>query len=148
MAPMMWVLFGLVCVETAVLHGLVALWSGRAALIFSALGLGMLVWVISLIRSLRRLPVILTPDHLIWRCGSLRTLTVPVAAIAGLPADWDSATLKSRAVFNGALIAYPNILIALDPPVVMGRRQIRWLAHKLDEPQAFVATLDAIRRAA
>lgn len=145
-APMMWVLFTLICLETAVIHGLVALWSGKLALLLSLFSLATLIWLGLFIRSLARCPVRLDADRLVWRCGSLRSLCVPVEAIAGFRSEWDRTLLKSRSSFNAALIAYPNIMIVLDPPVAMGRREIHRLAHRLDDPQAFVAALDVILR--
>lgn len=138
---MLWVLLGLICIETAVVHFLVALWSGRAALLLSILGLATLVWMVRFIRSLRHCPVRVELDSLVWPCGSWRTLTVPVDAIAGIRQEWDAGLLKSGTVFNGALVAYPNMLVALNRPLPMGRRRIFWLAHRLDDPQAFAAAL-------
>ncbi|MCW4461145.1 hypothetical protein OK349_05450 [Sphingomonas sp. BT-65] len=140
-APMLWILVGLMVVETAVVHLLVALWSGRAALILSLFSLAALVWLILLIRSFKRRPVLLDSASLTWRIGSLRSLTVPRAQVAGLRPDWTLADLKHAGVLNGALLAYPNIVITLDPPARMGRRTVRYLAHRLDDPAAFAAAL-------
>ncbi|MCI4589203.1 hypothetical protein MOK15_03685 [Sphingobium sp. BYY-5] len=140
-APMMWVLFGLMGIEAAVLHFCVALWKPWLALLLSLFSLSAMAWLIIFIRSLTHCPVLLSDDGLSWRCGNVRRIDVPVAQIAGIRYDWDGALIKARDTFNGALVAYPNIVIDLREPVALGRRKIRRLAHKLDDPQAFVAAL-------
>lgn len=142
-APMLWVLVGLMVIETAVVHLLVALWNWRAALILSLFSLATLAWFILFIRSFRRHPVRLGSDGLIWPVGNLRSLTIAWPQIAGLRNDWTLAELKAAGLFNGALVAHPNIVVALDPPVQAGRRTIRFLAHRLDDPATFVAAFSA-----
>lgn len=145
-APMLWVLVALSVVELCAVHLLVALlWSVTAALILSAVTVAGIVWLVLLIRSFRRLPVLLGDDGITWRAGMLRGLTVPVSDIAGPRASWDAAAVKRRNVFNAALIAYPNVVLDLAAPVTMGRRQITALAHRLDNPEAFLAALAARR---
>jgi hypothetical protein len=136
-APMLWVLVGLMIIEIGVVHLLLALWSRRAALILSLLSLATLVWFLRFIRSFKRCPIWIGPAELIWRIGHLRSLTVPLSQVAGLRSDWTLADLEAAGVFNGALIAHPNIVVALDPPVRMGRRTIHYLAHRLDDPVGF-----------
>jgi len=141
LAPMMWVLAGLIVVEGAVVHLLIALWSPVAALALSVLSVLALAWLVMLIRSFRTMPVEIGPDGLLWRCGTLRAVTVPLVGIAGLRAEWDGALVKDRATLNLALIAWPNIVIDLAEPFMLGRRRIERLAHKLDDREAFVAAL-------
>ena len=138
-APMLWVLLGLMIVETSVVHLLAALWSPRAALILSLLSLVTIGWFILFIRSFRHHPVRITPEGLVWPVGTLRSLSIPWPQVAGVCDDWTLADLKAAGLFNGALIAHPNIVIALDPPAQAGRRTIRYLAHRLDDPTAFIA---------
>ncbi|HEX8446652.1 MAG TPA: hypothetical protein VF649_08560 [Sphingomonas sp.] len=145
LAPPMWALFGLGMVEMLVVHGLVALWWPRVAMLLSVVSIGGLVWVGRLIRSFRRMPVTVSGDVLTMRVGRLRTVAVPVSAISGLRDAWSATDLKQQGVVNLGLLAYPNIVIDLDPPVA-GRRAwpIRAIAHRLDDPAAFrgwVATL-------
>ena len=142
-APMLWVLLGLMAVETSVVHLLVALWSPRAALVLSLLSLATIGWFVLFIRSLRHHPVRIGPDGLVWPVGTLRSLTIPRSQVAGLRDDWILADLKAAGLFNGALVAHPNIVIVLDPPVRAGRRTIRYLAHRLDDPAAFIAAFSA-----
>lgn len=143
-APMMWVLLGLVCIEAAVTHFLIALWSGSIALLLSVFSLATLLWLILFIRSLRFRPVVIWRDGLIWPVGSLRAVTVPLEQVRQRVDQWTLDAIRQEGVFNAALIAHPNIVIELDPPLLHGRRAIRYLAHKLDDPQAFNAALDAL----
>ncbi len=140
-APMLWVLFALAAVEAAVVHLLVALWSPIAALLLSLLSLSAMVWLVLFIRSLSRCPVLLGEGVLSWRCGGLRRVDVPLAQVAGVRDAWDGALIKARDTFNGALIAYPNMVVELRVPVRLGRREIRRLAHRLDAPEVFAAAL-------
>ena len=142
-APMLWVLLGLMVVETSVVHLLVALWSKRAALILSLLSLATIGWFIGFIRSFRHHPVRISADGLTWQVGNLRSLSIPWSQVAGLRDDWTLADLKAAGLFNGALIAHPNIVVALAPPAKAGRRTIRYLAHRLDDPAAFIAAFSA-----
>lgn len=142
-APMLWVLLGLMVVETSVVHLLVALWSPRAALVLSLLSLATIAWFISFIRSFRHHPVRITSEGLVWPVGKLRSITIPWSQVAGLRDDWTLAELNAAGLFNGALVAHPNIVIALDPPAKAGRRTIRYLAHRLDDPVAFIAAFSA-----
>lgn len=138
-APMLWVLLVLMIIEAMVVHLLVALWRPWAAPILLMLSLALVGWFILFIRSLRRHPVRADAEGLTWPIGFLRSLTVPWRQVAGLRVDWTLAELRAAGWFNGALIAYPNIVVALDPPVNAGRQSIRFLAHRLDEPSAFAA---------
>jgi hypothetical protein len=142
-APMLWVLVGLMIIEIAVVHLLLALWSRRAALILSLVSLVLLGWFLSFIRSFKRCPIWIGPMALTWRIGHLRSLTVPLSQVAGLRSDWTLADLEAAGVFNGALVAHPNIVVALDQPVRMGRRTVRCLAHRLDDPAGFTQALAA-----
>lgn len=145
---MMWVFFGLVVIETAIVHLLVALWSPGAALLLSVFGVSALIWLILFIRSLSSRPVWIGEGRLIWPCGMLRTVVVPLDQVAGIRADWDGILVKARDTFNGALIAYPNIMVDLRAPVHIGRREIARLAHKLDDAEAFAAALAGLVRKA
>ncbi|MEC7932779.1 MAG: hypothetical protein VX218_10895 [Pseudomonadota bacterium] len=146
-APMLWVLLALMIIEAMVVHLLVALWHPWAALILSMLSLTLVGWFILFIRSLRRHPVRVDAEGLTWPIGFLRGLTVPWRQVAGLHVDWTLAELRTAGLFNGALIAHPNIVVALDPPVQAGRRSIRFLAHRLDEPSAFAALFSSWTKA-
>lgn len=137
---MMWVFVGLASIELLVVHLLIAHWSRTAALILSALTLGSIVWLISVIRSFRRLPVLITQDALVMRIGTLKTVAVPLADIAGLREHWDGGSLKQPGVLKLSLIAYPNVMVDLHAPRD-GSRKATTLAHRLDDAQSFATAL-------
>jgi hypothetical protein len=141
---MMGVLFGLVAIEATVTHVLIALWSLPAALILSALSLMLALWLAFFIRSLRTRPVALTGEELVWPSGSLRAMVISLSQVARRVDHWTLDGLRREGLFNAALIAYPNIVLELDPPARFRQRTIRYVAHRLDDPQAFNAALDAL----
>ena len=142
LAPPMWAFACIMTVELIVAHLLVsALWSRTAAAILSTLSLMVLAWTVSFIFSLKRLPVVVAGDEVTMRVGRLKSLAVPLGAIAGVRTAWPSEALKQRAVLNLALINYPNVMLDLDPPLVTRRRTLRAIAHRLDDPAGFVAAI-------
>lgn len=48
-------------------------------------------------------------------------------------------------MLNLGLIAYPNVLVELAEPVRRRRRAIRAVAHRFDDPAAFIAALESVR---
>jgi hypothetical protein len=145
-APMLWAFVAIALVELIVVHLLLAHWSRTAALILSALSLASILWLVSVIRSFRRLPVLITPDALVMRVGTLKGATVPLSQVAGLRESWDAEWLRRRDVLNLALIAYPNVVVMLHGPLQMGRREVIAIAHRLDDPLAFTAALPRAAR--
>lgn len=146
LAPMMWVLFALACVEMIVLHLLLALWKPWVAAIVSLVSLAGIIWIVLLIRSFPRLPVRIADGVLIMRAGRLRSATIPFAQIDGLRVNWDAAAIKDRSVLNLALIAWPNIVVDLAAPMTIGRRSVAAVAHRLDDPAAFAAAIERLER--
>ena len=141
---MMWVLVGIAAVELIVVHLLIALlWSPVAAAVVSLVSLSGVGWLVWTIASFKRLPVRLEADRLVMRVGRLRRIDVPLGAIAGLRREWDAASLKARGVARLSLVVYPNIVLDLTGPLP-GRRGVTAVAHRLDDPTAFVATLAAL----
>jgi len=59
---------------------------------------------------------------------------------------WTAEELKRREVLNLALLAWPNVMVEVDPPVRVRRRAIGAIAHKLDDPAAFAAAIRALER--
>ena len=52
-------------------------------------------------------------------------------------------------MLNLSLLAYPNVLVVLAEPVAGRRgRPIRAIAHRLDDPSAFVEAVNRFRPAA
>lgn len=140
LSPMLGVLLGIALVEAMVVHVIaMAVWGWRVALVLLAIDLSAVVALIGLLRSFRRLPVLIDGDRLTMRAGWLKAVTIDVADIAGLREHWDAATIKRRDVLNLALVAWPNIVVDLRRPI--GKRGIVAVAHKLDDPEAFRAML-------
>jgi hypothetical protein len=143
-APMMWVLFGLICIEATVTHVLIALWRPPVALFLSAFSLVLALWLGVMIRSMRTHPVSLRRGELVWPAGSIRAIVISLFQVSRRVDHWTLDSLRREGLFNAALIAYPNIVLELDPPARLGRRTVRYVAHRLDDPQAFNAALDAL----
>jgi hypothetical protein len=143
LAPMLWVFVALATLELFVVHFLVSIWSVRAALALSALTVASMLWFVWLIRSFRRLPVLLDEAELLMRSGGMASMRVGLSSVAGVRAHFPSETLKSRAVLNLAMLSYPNVIVDLVEPIRRGRRSIQYIAHRLDDPAAFVAAINA-----
>ena len=148
LAPLMWAFAAIVALELIVVHILVlALWSRLAAWILSALSFATLVWVVLLIRSFPRLPVLVDAEGTIMRVGSLTSIYVPKTHIGGLRTSWPSTALKERGVLNFALINYPNVMLDLDPPLPGRRRAVHAVAHCLDDPAGFAKAIERLLEA-
>lgn len=143
-APMMWVLVALSGMEILVVHGLVALWQPWVALVLSVVTLAGVAWLVLAIRSLKRLPVLLNGERVLMRAGTLKAISLPLASIAGVRGEI-ARTQIDRRVLNCALIAHPNVVLVLDGPIRLGRREITAVAHRLDDPGSFTAALERLR---
>lgn len=147
-APMMWVFVGLAGIELVVVHFLLALWNWRVALAVSLLSLAGVAWLVRAIIAFRRLPVAIDGETLVLRVGTLAAISVPIAQVVGTRTVWGSGAHKAPDVRSLALIAHPNVLIDLSAPIPGRRRPIVTIAHRFDDPAAFVASLAAAREAA
>jgi len=144
-APMMWVFVAIAATELAVVHLLVAMWWPWVAFALSAISFGSILWLVGVIRSFARLPVQIADGQLLMRVGTLKQASTPLGNIVGLAPHWDAAMLKQRDVINLALIAYPNVVVLLRAPVTASRgRMVTKIAHRLDDPHAFAAALEAL----
>jgi hypothetical protein len=145
---MIGVLLGIAIVEMLVVHLVVVAWLGWwAALVAGVLDASLVIALIGLIRSFRRLPVTLADGVLTMRAGALKSVTMPVAQIAGLRPSWDAAAIKQRGLLSLALASWPNVIVDLHPPLVTRRGgQLHAVAHKLDDPVAFHAAIAALSR--
>ncbi|MEG3122847.1 hypothetical protein [Sphingomonas sp. GB1N7] len=146
LGPMIGVLLGIAIVEMCVVHLVVAaLWGWIAAVIVGVIDLSLVVWLVALLRSFKRLPVTIVGGVLKMQAGSLRSVTIPVGQIAGLRKSWDAAAIKDRGVLNLALASWPSVVVDLREPIVMRRgRAVKAIAHKLDDPAAFHAAIVAL----
>lgn len=148
---MMWVLIGLSMIEIATVHFLLSFWNGWVALTASLLTGATIIWLVHLLRSMRRLPVLLDDDVLVMRVGTLSRFDIDRANIAAVRQTWASGAERAKSVANLALIAYPNIMIDLTEPVMrkrLGRNiAISSIAHRLDDLQAFLIAIKEERSA-
>ena len=142
-APMMWMLVAIGTVELAVTHVLLSFWSRPVAIGLSLVTLGGLAWIVRVIVSMRNRPVLLGADRLVMQVGTMRSVSVPLAQVAGLRPAWNAAAVKHRSVLNLALLAYPNVVVDLVAPLP-GRRGVVAIAHRLDDPAAFAAALERL----
>ena len=127
-----------------VVHLLLAHWWPRVAAIVAIVTVAGIVWLVTIVRSFRGMPVLLDADRLLMRIGRLRSVSVPTDLINGLRSSCDGAALKQRDVLNLALIAYPNVVVDLTAPITVGRRRISTIAHRLDDPAGFAAALNRL----
>ena len=148
LGPMIGVLLGIAIVEMLVVHLVVVTMFGWvAAVVAGIVDLSLVVALIELLRSFRRLPVTIADGVLTMRAGSLKSIAVPVAQIAGLRATWDAAAIKDRRTLNLALASWPSVVVDLAEPVTLWRgREIHAIAHKLDDPAAFHAAIAQLSR--
>ena len=143
-APMMWVLVGLACCELIVVHLLVASWSKTAAAILSLLTIATITWLVRAIAAMRDRPVLLEQGMLIMQAGRLKRAVVAIDNVESVLTAWDNELLKRRSTLNMALIAHPNVVVGLREPLP-GRREIRHIAHRFDDPASFALAIRASR---
>lgn len=145
--PMMIAMLVLSCIEIGVTHLLVAHWNRTLALALFVISDVSLLYLIGLIKSLRLAPVLLTGEGVRVRAGILVDRTIPYAMIAGVVAHPDGDTVRAPGSWNVALLAWPNLLLRLDPPLPPRSRWRRDAVHaialRLDEPGLFLDELRA-----
>lgn len=149
--PVLWALLGASVLETAVLHLLLAqLWSLEGSLLLLTISLGGLVWLIGLIASLSRLPLLVTATQVRVRCGLLIDHALPLDQIASVSVVADPGDLKRPSLLKTSLLVHPNVLIELTRPLaVRGRggrsRAIMTIALRPDDPAGFAAAVSAAK---
>lgn len=142
-APMLWAFVGIASIELVVTHLLIALWWPRVALVLSALSLLGIVWLIGVLHSFHRLPVLIEADRLVMQVGTLRRVDVPRTQVRGLHQTWDAATFKGRGALKLSLLAYPNVVVDIAPPLAGRRAPLHAVGHRLDDPAGFTRALTA-----
>ncbi len=143
LGPIMGVLLALGLAEMLVVHLVAAAyWGLKVALPIGLVDASVVVLLVRLLVSFRRLPVILDGSRLTLRAGHKLGLTVSAADIAGFREHWSREDLKTSGVLNMALVAWPNIVIDLRRASRRGRKEVRAIAHKLDDPIAFRAAVE------
>ena len=142
---MMWAFLAIALVELVVVHVLLALWSPWIAIGISVVSVTGLGWLILMLRSLKRMPVVVRDDVIVFRTGSLLCLCVARANVARLRPDWNAEALKAPDILKLSLLAYPNVVVELVDPVDVVRlgrvRRVTAIAHRLDDPAGFAAAL-------
>lgn len=148
LAPLMWVFAALAGLELVIVHFLLALWDWRVALAVTLVSLAGVAWLVRAIRSFRTLPVTLDGERVTFQAGHIARLDTAVANISAVRTQWAGPELKQRGVLNLGLIAYPNVLVEFVEPVQRRHKAIRAVAHRFDDPAAFIAALEAAREPA
>lgn len=145
LAPMLWAMIALGTIELLVVHFLISFWSVAVAAVLSLLSLASIIWLALLIRSMKRLPVLVEQGRLVMRTGSLMEFIVPGANIAAVRTNFPSEAVKERSVLDHGLLAYPNVLVELREPVERKTgRKTTALAHCLDDPAGFAGAVTAL----
>ncbi len=146
LAPILWVFIALATIELLVVHFLISFWSVAAAAILSLLSLATILWLVLLIRSMKRLPVAVEEDRLLMRTGRLMAIEIAGANIAELRLNFPSEAVKARSVLDLGLLSYPNVLIELREPITRARGgAITAVCHCLDDPIGLAAAAQALR---
>lgn len=140
--PMLAAFAGLATLELLLVHLFVALKWPRIGWPLTVVSAISLVWLIAWIRSWRRMPHELDGNLLILRMGSLRSMSLPLAAIEGISTKVSRDILKQPGTRNLVPVAFPNRLILLREPLPDRRRTIR-VAVRVDDPASFDAALSA-----
>ena len=141
--PMLWALAALATLETLVVHLFVWLKWPTVAWVLTVVSVAFLIWLVRMIGSLKRLPHSIEGDRLVLRLGSLRTVAVPIAQIAGVRSNWDSGGTRAHGVTNLVLIAASNRIVDIAPPIAGRRGPSHAVAISVDDPVAFDAALAA-----
>ena len=150
--PVLWALLSASLLETAVLHLLLArLWSVRGSLLLLIVSILGLIWLIGLINSLVRLPLLVTDDGVRLRSGLLLDRWLPLDQIAAVNLVTDPGDLKRSDLLKASLLAYPNTLVQLVRPLpVRGRggqsRTITTVALRPDDAAGFAAAVTEAKR--
>lgn len=145
--PMLWALLFACLVELVAAHVLVGLFFGaRAAWAVFALSLIGLVYVVGLMRSLSKLPLLVSPEGVRVRAGTLIDAWLPLDRIAGAACVINCGDTKRPGFLKAALMAYPNVVLDIAPPVAVRRangRVVEVTAVGLhpDDGQAFIAAI-------
>jgi hypothetical protein len=146
LSPMIGVILGLALVETFVLHIIaMAVWGWKVALALGLIDLSVVVALLAMLRSFRRMPIALDGRRLTMRTGRRMAITLDLDEIAAFRTSWDSEAIKRKSVLNLALVAWPNVVFDLrEPRKVRRRRIISTIAHRLDDPAAFHAAIASL----
>jgi hypothetical protein len=151
--PILIALIAAVVLETVAVHvGVYFLISRRAAWVMLALSLLGLIWLLGLVNSVAKLPILVTDEGVRVRAGLLIDQWLPAAQIAGVRTGLDFGNLKRPEVLRASLVVYPNVLVELSPALPFGRgkrrREVTLVALHPDDLAGFTAAVRALKQQA
>lgn len=146
LTPMCVTLLVLSAIEMAVYHLVIAHWSRVGAIVMFVLSDVGFLYLLGLIKSFRYRPILLTADGVRVRAGFLIDQNISFERITGVEIALDSNEVRAASTLNAALLAWPNVLLRLDPPIqrrslLKRKGPISQIAFRLDDPQPFVRLL-------
>ncbi|QNE31847.1 hypothetical protein F1C10_07810 [Sphingomonas sp. NBWT7] len=149
LAPISIALLVLSSIEIGVGHLVLMHFSRTAALVLMGISLFGLIYLVGLIKSFRYRPILLGPTTLRVRAGFLIDVDVPHAVIASVDTGIAGEVVRAPGTLNAALLAWPNVVLHVDPPVWRHRalrtpRSYDRIAFRVDDPAPF---LDRLRYA-
>jgi hypothetical protein len=145
--PLLLSVAALASIEIFVIHLVVGRWSHGGALALTSVGALMIVYMVGLARSLRRMPSLITPERLIVRLGHFRRVEIPYEAITTVRRS-DRGEKAPAGSLDLAPMSAPNLIIGLKSEretVGLGGRVRRYtqIALRMDDAAAFERSLIA-----
>ena len=154
MTPMLWALIVAGLLELSLTHLVLALVLRLPMLAWTVFGITAfgLVWLIGLVNSLGKLPILVTAHGVRIRAGLLIDQWLPLDQIAEVRTALDCGDLKRPGFLKASLLAYPNTLITLASPVIVSLpfkapRDVSVIGLHPDDADGFVAAIAASKRA-
>jgi hypothetical protein len=147
--PILIALIAAMVLETVAVHvGVFFLVSRTLAWVLLTLSLLGLVWLLGLVNSVAKLPILVTETGVRVRAGLLIDQWLPVAQVAGVRTGLNFGDLKRPEVLRASLVVYPNVLIELSSPLRLGRgdraREVTLVAVHPDDAAGFAAAIKAL----
>lgn len=148
--PILIALIAAVMLETVAVHVAVFFLISRTlAWVLLGLSLMGLVWLLGLVNSVAKLPILVTQAGVRVRAGLLIDLWLPAEQIAGVRTGLDFGNLKRPEVLRASLVVYPNVLIELSRPLSVGqgarRREVALVGLHPDDLAGFTAAVKGLK---
>lgn len=139
-----------VAAEATAVHALVTGWSAPAAWVLTGLSLYSGLWLVADWRATRTRPVRLGEDGLLVRTGLRWTARIPLSAVSVARRAEAGEAFDGDRELSTTLPGPPDVALELDRPVTVAGpfgidRQVTRLGLAVDEPEAFLAALEAAR---
>lgn len=153
MVPMMLAFLALATVEAAVLHLLVSLWSKTATWILFAFSDFTVIYIVGLINSMRKLPLLVSNEGVQVNAGLLIGFWLPMPVVTGLYATPADQPIEKSRILKASLLSQPNVYIRLvEPTEVTGpfgqKRLVEAVGVHPDNLEGFSKSVTQARRAA